>query len=254
MATISTEMNWGASYLINDLYRPFLRPNRSERHYVWAGRLGSIMLFAASILVAYFFVQGLRSWLLFINSMVFAFVLPLSWLRFFWWRLNIFGEMTALIAGLPLSYLVWFPLGFHDERIHPFWHGFLLLFGMGVVVIILVTYLFPPESEETLLKFYLRCRPPGLWRPVARHASADVQKSIHDETVADLVDCGLGITFAAAAILFVISLLGGHSLILGAAALSGLVSGALFVRRWTRKGAFRELGAREETGTISHEI
>jgi SSS family transporter len=250
MGTISTEMNWGASYLINDLYRPFLRPNESERHYVWAGRVGSVILFSLSIVVAYFFVQGLRSWLLFINSMVFAFVLPLSWLRFFWWRLNIYGEMTALVAGLPLSYLVWFPLGFHDERVHPFWHGFLLLFGLGVVVIILVTYLTPPESEETLLKFYLRCRPPGLWGRVARHASPEVQKSIHDETFADLLDCVLGIVFAAATILFVISALGGHHIILGAAALCGLLSGTLFVWRWTRKGAFRELGAHEGAKAI----
>ena len=245
MGTISTEMNWGASYLINDLYRPFLRPNETERHYVWAGRFGSVLLFALSILVAYFFVQGLRSWLLFINSMVFAFVLPLSWLRFFWWRLNIYGEMTALVAGLPLSYLVWFPLGFHDERIHPFWHGFLLLFGMGMVIIILVTYLTPAESDDTLLKFYLRCRPPGLWGPVARHASPAVQKSIHEETVADLWDCALGIVFAAAAIMSVISLIGRHHLILVAASLVGLLSGAMFVYRWTRKGAFRELGGTE---------
>jgi solute:Na+ symporter, SSS family len=241
MATISTEMNWGASYLVNDLYRPFLRPNKSERHYVWVGRLGSILLFAASTLIAYFFVQGLRSWLLFINSMVFAFVLPLSWLRFFWWRLNIFGEMTALIVGLPLSYVVWFPLGFHDERVHPFWHGFLLLFGIGAVVIILVTFLFPAENEDTLLDFYLRCRPAGFWGPVARRASVEISKSIHDETIADLADCGLGVVFAAASILTVISILGGHLLVLGAAALSAVLSGAWFVQRWVRKGAFRQL-------------
>ncbi len=253
MGTISTEMNWGASYLVNDLYRPFLRPNQSERHYVFAGRVGSVLLFAMSILVAYFFVQGLRAWLLFINSMVFAFVLPLSWLRFFWWRLNIYGEMTALVLGLPLSYLVWFPLGFHDERVHPFWHGFLLLFGVGALVIVLVTYLFRPESEETLLKFYLRCRPAGLWGPVARQAPVEVRKAIHEETLADLADCGLGVVFAAAAILFVISLLGGHYLIVTGAAVTAVISCTWFVLRWTRKGAFRELGASEVPETVSYE-
>ena len=74
-------------------------------------------LFALSIVVAYYFVQGLRAWFLFINSVVFAFILPLSWLRFFWWRLNIYGEAAALILGLPLSYIVWFPLGFSNEQI-----------------------------------------------------------------------------------------------------------------------------------------
>ena len=66
-------------------------------------------------MVAYFFVHGLRAWFLFINSVVFAFILPLSWLRFFWWRLNIYGEAAALVIGLPLSYIVWFPLGFSKE-------------------------------------------------------------------------------------------------------------------------------------------
>ena len=83
----------------------------SERHYVWVGRIGSVVIFALSLFVAYYFVEGLRAWFLFINSVVFAFILPLSWLRFFWWRLNIYGEAAALIIGLPLSYIVWFPLG-----------------------------------------------------------------------------------------------------------------------------------------------
>jgi hypothetical protein len=157
------------------------------------------------------------------------------------------------VVGLPMSYLVWFRLGFHDETVHPFWHGFLLLFGMGMVVIILVTYLFPPESEETLLKFYLRCRPAGLWGPVARQADPEVRKSIRAETIADLSDCGLGVVFAAAAILSVISLLGGHLIIFAAAALAGVISGTLFVRRWMRKGTFRDLGGNEVAETISHE-
>jgi len=252
MGTISTEMNWGASYLINDLYRPFLRPGQSERHYVWVGRIGSIFLFAASLLVTYFFVQGLRSWMLFINSMVFAFVLPLSWLRFFWWRLNIYGEMTALVAGLPLSYLVWFPLGFHDEQVHPFWHGFLLLFCLGMVTIVVVTLLTPAENDETLLKFYLRCRPIGRWGHIARLAPADVRASIHDETMTDLVDCALGVTFAAATILSVISLIGQHYSIFAGATVVGISTGALFIWRWARKGAFRELRTNETAESGGH--
>ena len=129
MSTISTLMNWGASYIVNDLYKPFIRQDESERHYVWVGRVGSVVIFALSLIVAYYFVEGLRAWFLFINSVVFAFILPLSWLRFFWWRLNIYGEAAALIIGLPLSYIVWFPLGFSNEQAHPFWQGFLLLFG-----------------------------------------------------------------------------------------------------------------------------
>jgi len=243
MASISAQMNWGASYVINDFYRPFLQPHRSERHYVWAGRVSATLVFALSIVVAYFFVHGLRAWFLFINSVVFAFVLPLSWLRFFWWRLNIYGEAVALLIGLPLSYVVWFPLGFSNEQVHPFWQGFLLLFGLGAATIIAVTYLFPPEPMETLKRFYSLCRPPGLWTPVAKEVSLQTRLEIRRETATDLVDCASGVLFASAAILAVISLLGRHWGILAGAVLAASAGGGFFVARWKRRGVFRALSA-----------
>ncbi|MDQ3687050.1 MAG: hypothetical protein M3430_15860 [Acidobacteriota bacterium] len=241
MSTISTLMNWGASYIVNDLYKPSIKPHESERHYVWVGRIGSVVIFALSLIVAYFFVQGLRQWFLFINSVVFAFILPLSWLRFFWWRLNIYGEAAALIIGLPLSYIVWFPLGFSNEQAHPFWQGFLLLFGLGMVVIIAVTYLTRPERIETLREFYGRCRPPGWWGPVVNDFSPEVRRAIRQETLTDIIDCALGVVFCTAAILAVISPLGRHWGVFIAALLIGLLSGGLFIARWARRGVFRSL-------------
>jgi len=243
MSTVSTLMNWGASYVVNDLYKPFLRPAETERHYVWIGRIGSVVIFALSLFVAYYFVQGLRAWFLFINSVVFAFILPLSWLRFFWWRLNIYGEAAALIIGLPLSYIVWFPLGFSNEQAHPFWQGFLLLFGLGFATIIAVTYLTPPERIETLREFYRRCRPPGLWGPVVRDFSPEARRTIRRETLTDVIDCALGVVFCTAAILAVISPLGRHWYIFGLALVAVLTSGALFIARWSRRGVFRGLSS-----------
>ena len=250
MATISTQMNWGASYIVNDLYRPFLRPGKTERHYIWVGRTGSILIFAMSLVVAYFFVHGLRAWFLFINSVVFAFILPLSWLRFFWWRLNIYGEAAALIIGLPLSYIVWFPLGFSNEAVHPFWHGFLLLFGLGVAAIVAISYLTPPERIETLRDFYGRCRPPGLWGPVTASIAPEEHAAIRAETARDLVDCALGIAFAGSAIMSVIAALGRHWSTLSVALAVLAVSGGMFIGRWSRRGMFRSLAAE----TISSEI
>jgi Na+/proline symporter len=243
MATISTQMNWGASYIVNDLYRPFLRPGMTERHYIWIGRGGSLAIFALSLVVAYFFVHGLRAWFLFINSVVFAFILPLSWLRFFWWRLNIYGEAAALIIGLPLSYAVWFPLGFSNESAHPFWHGFLLLFGLGAVAIVAISYLTPPERPETLRTFYDLCRPPGLWGPVTASIAPEERSAIRTETARDLLDCILGVLFAASAILSVIAALGRHWGTLGVVVAALAVSGGLFIGRWWRRGMFRALAA-----------
>jgi SSS family transporter len=243
MATTSTLMNWGASYVVNDLYKPFIRPAESERHYVWVGRIGSIVIFSLSLFVAYYFVEGMRAWFLFINSVVFAFILPLSWLRFFWWRLNIYGEAAALIIGLPLSYIVWFPLGFSNEQLHPFWQGFLLLFGLGFTTIVAVTYLTAPEKIETLREFYARCRPPGLWGPVTKEFDPEARRQIRKETLTDLVDCGLGVVFCTAAIVAVISALGRHWTTLFIALAAMAFSGGLFIRRWARRGVFRGLSS-----------
>ena len=241
MSTVSTLMNWGASYIVNDFYKPFVRTQESERHYVWVGRIGSVVIFSLSLFVAYYFVEGLRAWFLFINSVVFAFILPLSWLRFFWWRLNIYGEAAALIIGLPLSYIVWFPLGFSNEQVHPFWQGFLLLFGLGFLTIILVTYLTRPERIETLREFYRRCRPPGLWGPVVREFGGAEREQIRRETMTDVTDCVLGIVFCAGAIELVISLLGRQWVVLGVSLLVTVLSGGLFILRWSRRGVFRGL-------------
>jgi Na+/proline symporter len=246
MATVSTEMNWGASYLINDLYRPFLAPGRTQKHYVLAGRISSLLLFAIGLLVAYFFVQGLRSWFLFINSIVFAFVLPLSWLRFFWWRLNIFGEAAALVIGLPMSYLVWFRWGFSNDAVHPFWQGFLLLFGLGLAVIAIVTMLTRPESPETLRRFYLLCRPPGLWSPISSTLEPAAYREMKRETGRDLLDCGLGVIFAAASILVVISILAKNWIVLGASLAVAACSGGWFIRRWIARGVFQSMGGDPE--------
>lgn len=248
MSTVSTEMNWGASYIVNDLYRRLIKPNESERHYVWVGRIGSLVILALSLVVTYYFVQGLRAWFLFINSVVFAFILPLSWLRFFWWRLNIYGEAAALVIGLPLSYIVWFPLGFSNEQAHPFWQGFLLLFGLGAFVIITVTYVTPPERIETLREFYARCRPPGWWGPIVKELSPETRRTVRQETMTDVVDCLLGVIFCTASILAVISPLGKHWMIFAVTLIAGLLSGGLFIARWTRRGVFRSLSAEiEET-------
>jgi SSS family transporter len=243
MSTISTLMNWGASYIVNDFYKPFVRPAKSERHYVWVGRIGSVVIFSLSLLVAYYFVEGLRAWFLFINSVVFAFILPLSWLRFFWWRLNIYGEAAALIIGLPLSYIVWFPLGFSNEQAHPFWQGFLLLFGLGFATIIAVTYLTRPERIETLRKFYDRCRPPGFWGPVVKDFEPQLRSEIRQETVTDVIDCLLGVVFCTSAIVVVISPLGRHWEMFATALAVCLISGGLFIVRWSRRGVFRSLSS-----------
>jgi hypothetical protein len=191
-----------------------------------------------SLVVAYYLVRGMEAWFLFINSVIFAFILPLSWLRFFWWRLNIYGEAAALIVGLPLGYIVWFPLRFSEL---PFWQGFLFLFGLGWIVIVLVTLLTRPEGKQTLKEFYRLCRPPGLWGPVTNEFSVEERFLIRRETISDIIDCVLGILFCGAAILSSISLSGKKYEIFGISVAAFVVSGGVFAYRWKKKGVFRGL-------------
>ena len=167
MSGLSSMINWGSSLLVNDFYRS-LRPNDPPRVQITVSRLTTLGLFVFAALVSILWVKGMVSWFLFINSVMVVFLLPLSWLRFFWWRFNVWGELSALVLGLPLSVLFWFILDFQNK---PFWQSTGLLFVLSFIVLVGVTLLTPPESQETLVAFYRRCRPPGRWAGI-REAAA----------------------------------------------------------------------------------
>jgi Na+/proline symporter len=160
MGSLSSLINWGGSFVVNDLM-PARLSGAGEK--VWVSRLTSLALFLFAAVVTILFVDDMVSWFMFINSAMVIFLLPLAWFRFFWWRFNVWGELAAIVLGLPLSILVWFVLDFQGK---PMWQGLGLLFGLSFIVLIVVTLLTPPESKETLKRFYARCRPPGLWRPI----------------------------------------------------------------------------------------
>jgi SSS family solute:Na+ symporter len=237
-SAVSTEMNWGASYLINDLYKRLIKKDASERHYVWASRVATFVLLVAALLVGGFMVKGMMAWFLFINNVMIAFILPLAWLRFFWWRLNIWGEIAALVGGLPLGYIIWFPLGFSHK---PFWQGFLLLFGTGWLVIVAVTLLTPPEKQETLEEFYRLCRPPGFWGRVTDSLPASERGRIRQELLSDVWECALGIAFCAGSVAFTASLFARHWIASAVWLVVAATTFRVFARRWTEKGIFKSL-------------
>jgi hypothetical protein len=171
-STLSALINWGGSFVINDLYRP-LYPNASVRQEVWVSRMTTLLLFVAASVVALLYVNEMVGWFMFINSAMVIFLLPLSFFRFFWWRFNVWGELAAVVLGLPISIFVWFGLDFQNTDVHPMWHGLGLLFGLSFLVLLGVTLVTPAESPETLKRFYDRCRPPGLWGPVMGEQGVD---------------------------------------------------------------------------------
>jgi SSS family solute:Na+ symporter len=225
MSSLSSLINWGSSLVVNDFYRS-LRPDDPPRRQVTVSRLATLCLFIFAAFVSIFWVKGMVSWFLFINSVMVVFLLPLSWLRFFWWRFNVWGELAAFVLGLPLSILFWFVLGYEKK---PFWVGTGLLFALSFVTLVAVTFLTPPESRETLVRFYRKCRPPGLWKGIREEAgpSSDGEPSTGHLVLDSLVGVAacLGLVLATNAV-FAGSWAGAA---LGGAAFLGL--GYLLLRR-----------------------
>jgi solute:Na+ symporter, SSS family len=184
MSALSSLINWGSSFVVNDL----IPSQESRSRQILLSRLTTLLLFILTAIVTILFVDNMVSWFMFINSAMVLFLLPLSWFRFFWWRFNVWGELAAIVFGLPLSIVVWFVLDFQNR---PMWQGLGLLLGLGFVVLIVVTLLTPPESPETLRRFYERCRPPGLGGPVRK--TAVIVDNGEPSQGRMMIDCLLGI-------------------------------------------------------------
>lgn len=238
MSTVDIQMNWGSSYVVNDFYKRFIKPDGSQKHFVWVGRLISLIMLVTGFTIAYFLVDEMKAWFLFINSVMVAFVLPLGWLRFFWYRMNIYGEMAAILLGIPVGYIIWFVFDFAHQ---PFWQGFLLLFGSGWITIVVITLLTKPEELDTLKKFYRRCRPPGFWKPVTEHLPQDEQAGIVLNLKQDLLDSGIAI-LAFAAMVVMINGFAAQDFVLGCVSLLVMsVGGGLLMVRWSKRGVFAQL-------------
>lgn len=171
MSTISTHLNWGASYLVNDVYQRFVRPDAPPRHYAVVARLATLGMMVVAGIITYYLksVEGAWKFLLAVG----AGTGPVYLLRWYWWRINAWSEVAAMAGALVLSLLLQFGLGFdpNDPR------GFAWLM-LGTVagttgIWLAVTLLTPAEPMPHLQRFYARVAPGGPgWRVVASDAGA----------------------------------------------------------------------------------
>jgi SSS family solute:Na+ symporter len=229
MSITDAYMNWGGSFITNDIYKRFIKPQASDRQLAMIGKLTTMAIICLSFLVALLLVDQMMSWFLYINSVMIAFILPLAWLRFFWWRLNIWGEAAGVLIGLPLGYIIWFPLGFSQR---PFWQAFSVLFAAGWAVILLTSLLTPPESLATLRRFYERCHPPGLWGRVASTFPIEMREQISCEFRHNLLSCAIGIVLCGAMVVLLNALIARSLPLASGSLIVMLVTGIIFIRRW----------------------
>jgi SSS family solute:Na+ symporter len=181
MSTIATQLNWGASYIINDFYRRFVAPTAPERHYVVASQAATVLITLVSLVVTFYMDSIGGAWkLLMVTGAGTGLVYLLRW---YWWRINAWSEIAALVtaAVVSLTLQLGSPQWDSDD---PREFAWLMLTTVGITTLvwIVVTLITPPEAPATLAAFYRRTRPPGPgWRRVAA-ALPDVPPS--DERLA----------------------------------------------------------------------
>src|SRR4029077_7108 len=145
MSTIGTQLNWGASYVINDFYRRFVKRESTERHYVIASRVVTVLLMIASIIVTFYLESIGGAWkLLLVTGAGTGTVLLLRW---FWWRINAWSEVSAMIAAAVISLFLQSSYGPKWNGDEPRQFAFLMLTTVGIttVVWLVVTLLTPAE-------------------------------------------------------------------------------------------------------------
>ena len=157
MSTISTHLNWGSSYIVDDVYRRFMAPDRSESHYVAVGRLSTVVLIVLASLVALWLQSAMRAFQILLQIGAGTGLIFL--LRWFWWRINAWSEISAMIVSFAVA--LWFQFAHARASFPPLDPAFQLVIGVAITtpVWLLVTFLTSPADPATLQSFYDRIRP-----------------------------------------------------------------------------------------------
>jgi solute:Na+ symporter, SSS family len=161
MSTISTHLNWGSSYVVNDFYKRFIKPDANEQQLVLVGRISTVLLMTVAAILALFLESAKAAFDIIVlmgagTGLIFI-------LRWFWWRINAYSELAALIISFvsALFFKLVIP-GYFSGHIE-------LLLGVAITTVgwLAVTYLTPAVDMQVLTAFYTRIRPQGPgWKPV----------------------------------------------------------------------------------------
>ena len=173
MSTMSTHLNWGSSYVVHDFWRRFVDPDAGERALVAVGRLTTVLLMVLAAVLALWLRNALQAFQILLQ--IGAGTGLLFILRWFWWRINAFSEITAMVVSFLVA--VWLEL--IQPRLYPGLDmdaSLKLVIGVALTTLswVAVTYLVRPTDTQTLRRFYRTAKPGGPgWRAVAERAAAD---------------------------------------------------------------------------------
>jgi Na+/proline symporter len=169
MSTISTHLNWGSSYVVNDFYKRFINPKASEKKQVLAGRISTVGLMILTGLLALLLSNALQAFQILLQ--VGAGTGLLFILRWFWWRINPYSELTAMVVSFLVA--VYLQVIHPHTGLPPLSSHLQLLIGVGITTVswISVTLFTSPSDKKTLRSFYQLVTPGGPgWRKVVERA------------------------------------------------------------------------------------
>ena len=196
MSTIDTHLNWGVSYLINDIYKRFFKPNETERHYVLVEKIMTVILMILAAFTALKMQSISKAWeFIFAMGAGIGLVLILRW---FWWRVNAWSEITALATSIVIT--ISFEIIAYFQTINnnleyslfgsapsifgmslQVHHKLMIIVPIAIIALVTVTFFTEPEPMTKLESFYKRVQPGGWWGPVTssfNHTLQPVTKGI----------------------------------------------------------------------------
>lgn len=189
MSTIDTHLCWGGSYMVNDIYKRFIKTDGEEEHYLLVSRLSIVILLFISAVAAWQMESIAGAWIYIIE--IVSGIAIITMLRWFWWRINAWSEIASMLSALILAngfiWIQWLHnFGLIDNTVLNMVKGWyhedvallratVLLFACTIIAII-VTLLTKPVDNATLLKFYKKVKPKGWWDPIAKQAPNLVEK------------------------------------------------------------------------------
>ncbi|MFO7979657.1 MAG: sodium:solute symporter family protein [Candidatus Aminicenantes bacterium] len=237
MSTISTHLNWGSSYVVNDFYKRFINPQADEKKQVFAGRISTVGLMILTGMLALLLSNALQAFQILLQ--VGAGTGLLFILRWFWWRINPYSELTAMgVSFLVAVYL---------SMIHP--HTGLpsisthlqLLLGVGITTVgwISVTLLTSPSDKKTLRSFYRMVKPGGPgWKKVVEKARKDEEPMESKEESWDVpqgILCMVLGCFGVYSALFAVGYwIYGKNVLASLLSMSAVVSGFFLMKMWKK--------------------
>jgi SSS family solute:Na+ symporter len=166
MSSIATQLNWGSSYIVNDLYRRFMVTGKTEKHYVNASKVTTAMLAILGALVSLIMSSVSGAWELLLG--VGAGTGAVYLLRWYWWRINAWSEVASMTAAAATTAVLHYGIHLQGSPAVVFAHSILITVAVTSAVWLAVTFLTPPEPQAKLLEFYRRVRPTATgWKTIA---------------------------------------------------------------------------------------